>query len=175
MAHRQRKQLLDEDGPWYDRESILLGSDQKQVQDTQLKWLCVLGWFFSKFQYLCVINGCACVHAKSLQLCPTLCNPVNCSLPGSSVYGFSRQEYWSGLPCPPPGDLPNPGIKPASLCLLHWQAGSWPLVPPGKPLPNPAQLQNPDCSQTPQPSLWALALAHSRRSVNTLKERIGIH
>ena len=115
VAHRQRKQLLDEDGPWYDRESILLGSDQKQVQDTQLKWLCVLGWFFSKFQYLCVINGCACVHAKSLQLCPTLCNPVNCSLPGSSVYGFSRQEYWSGLPCPPPGDLPNPGIKPAAL------------------------------------------------------------
>ena len=29
--------------------------------------------------------------------------------------GFSRQEYWSGLPCPPPGDLPNPGIKPMSL------------------------------------------------------------
>ena len=29
--------------------------------------------------------------------------------------GFSRQEYWSGLPCPPPGDLPNPGTKPASL------------------------------------------------------------
>ena len=29
--------------------------------------------------------------------------------------GFSRQEYWSGLPCPPPGDLPNPGIKPTSL------------------------------------------------------------
>ena len=29
--------------------------------------------------------------------------------------GFSRQEYWSGLPCPPPGDLPNPGIKPRSL------------------------------------------------------------
>ena len=30
---------------------------------------------------------------------------------------FSRQEYWSGLPCPPPGDLPNPGIKLLSLCL----------------------------------------------------------
>ena len=29
--------------------------------------------------------------------------------------GFSRQEYWSGLPCPPPGDLPNPGMEPASL------------------------------------------------------------
>ena len=31
--------------------------------------------------------------------------------------GFSRQEYWSGLPCPPPGDLPNPGIKPKSFAL----------------------------------------------------------
>ena len=39
--------------------------------------------------------------------------------------GFSRQEYWRGLPCPPPGDLPDPGITSASL--LHWQAGSLPL------------------------------------------------
>ena len=37
--------------------------------------------------------------------------------------GCSRQEYWSGLPCPPPGDLLNPGIKLASLILLRWQAG----------------------------------------------------
>ena len=43
--------------------------------------------------------------------------------------GFSRQEYWSGLPCPPPGDLPNPRIKPTPLFLLHWQAGS---LPPGR-------------------------------------------
>ena len=48
--------------------------------------------------------------------------------------GFSRHEYWSGLPCPPPGDLPHPGIKPA-LCILHWQAGTLPLAPPGKPNP----------------------------------------
>ena len=47
---------------------------------------------------------------------------------------FSRQEYWSGLPCPPPGDLPDLGIKPCLLCLLHWQTGSSPLAPPGKPL-----------------------------------------
>ena len=40
---------------------------------------------------------------------------------------FSRQEYWSRLPFPPPGELPNPGIKPASLCLLHWQEDSLPL------------------------------------------------
>ena len=44
--------------------------------------------------------------------------------------GFSRQEYWSGLPCPPPGDLPNPGIKPRSPRL---QADSLPSEPPGKP------------------------------------------
>ena len=41
---------------------------------------------------------------------------------------FSRQEYWSGWPFPPPGDLPEPGIEPCLLCLLHWQADSLPLV-----------------------------------------------
>ena len=51
--------------------------------------------------------------------------------------GFSRQEYWSGLPCPPPGDLPDPGIKPESPSLLHWQVGSLQLVPPGKPRDSP--------------------------------------
>ena len=39
------------------------------------------------------------------------------SLPGSSVMGFSRQEYWSVLPFPSPGDLPDPGIEPRSLAL----------------------------------------------------------
>ena len=46
--------------------------------------------------------------------------------------GFSRQQYWSGLPSLPPGD-PDPRIKPAYLCLWHSQAGSLPLAPPGKP------------------------------------------
>ena len=46
--------------------------------------------------------------------------------------GFSRQEYGSGLPCPPPRDLSDPRIKPVSLMLLHWQAGSLPLALPGK-------------------------------------------
>ena len=40
------------------------------------------------------------------------CDPVDCSLPGSSVHGFSRQEYSSGLPFPSPGDPPNPGVEP---------------------------------------------------------------
>ena len=47
---------------------------------------------------------------------------------------FPRQEYWSGLLFPPPGDLPDPGIEPVSTYIyLHWQVGSLPLVPPGKP------------------------------------------
>jgi len=44
--------------------------------------------------------------------------------------GFSRQEYWSGFPCPPPRDLPNPGIEPMSPAL---QADSLPSEPLGKP------------------------------------------
>ena len=45
--------------------------------------------------------------------------------------GFSRQEYWSGLPCHSPGDLPNPGIEPESPTL---QVDSLPSEPPGKPI-----------------------------------------
>ena len=44
------------------------------------------------------------------------CDPMDCSPPDSSV-GVSRQEYWSGLPCPPPGDLPNPGMETTSPAL----------------------------------------------------------
>ena len=55
------------------------------------------------------------MRAQSLQLCPTLCGPMDCVAHQASLsMGFSRQEYWSGLPRPPP-DLPNPGIKPTSL------------------------------------------------------------
>ena len=54
---------------------------------------------------------------------------LNCP-PGSSVQGFSRQEYWSGLPCPPLGVLPNPGTGPRSTIL---QADSLMSEPPRKP------------------------------------------
>ena len=43
--------------------------------------------------------------------------------------GFSRQEYWGGLPCPPPGDLPNPGIKPRSLALQAYSLPSGHHIP----------------------------------------------
>ena len=55
------------------------------------------------------------LHAQS---CPTLCDPIDCSLPGSSLsMGFSRQDYWSGLPFPSPGDLTDPGTESMSSAL----------------------------------------------------------
>ena len=47
---------------------------------------------------------------------------------------FSRQEYWSGLPFPPPGDLPNPGIKPISPASPAVAGGFFTTEPPGKPV-----------------------------------------
>ena len=69
---------------------------------------------------------CCCLVAKS---CLTLCNPVDCSPPVSSVHGISQAKYWSGLPFPSPRDLPDPGIEPGSPAL---QADSLPSEPPGK-------------------------------------------
>ena len=56
-----------------------------------------------------------CVHVKLLHCVQFFATPwtVACQAPLSM--GFSRQEYWNGLPCPPPGDLPNPGIEPMSI------------------------------------------------------------
>ena len=61
------------------------------------------------------------------QSCLTLCDPMDCSMPGSSVHGI-LPEYWNVLPCPPPGDLPDPGIKPGSPAL---QADYLLSEPPG--------------------------------------------
>ena len=62
--------------------------------------------------WLCPWEGIYSAHGQS---CRTLWDPMDCSPPGSSVHRILQQEYWSGLPCPPPRDLPDPGIKPASL------------------------------------------------------------
>ena len=71
------------------------------------------------------------------QFCLILCDPMNCSLPGSSVHGFTRQEYWNGFPFPPPGDLPDPGInpriEPTSRTSPALAGGFFITEPPGKP------------------------------------------
>ena len=53
------------------------------------------------------------MQAKSLQSCLTLCPPWTVALQAPLSMAFSRQEYWSGLPCPPPENFPDAGIKPA--------------------------------------------------------------
>ena len=73
-----------------------------------------------------------CVCAQLLQLCPTLCDPMDRSPRGSYVHRILQARMLVGS-SPPPRDLPDPGIEPTSLCLLHWQVGSLPLAPPGKP------------------------------------------
>ena len=73
------------------------------------------------------------MHASVVPL--LFATPMDCSLPGSSQsIGFFRQEYWSGLLCPPPGDLPNPGIESASPVAPALQVDSLPTEPPGKPM-----------------------------------------
>ena len=52
---------------------------------------------------------------KFTQSCLTLCDPMDCNLSAPLSMEFSRQEYWSGLPFPSPGDLPNPGIEPMTF------------------------------------------------------------
>ena len=71
--------------------------------------------------------------AKSLQLCLTLCNPMDCSPPGSSVHEDSPGKN-NGVGCHAllQGIFLTQGLNPRLLCLLRWQAGSLPLVPPGK-------------------------------------------
>ena len=88
----------------------------------------------SKKKFLCVcvcVYTCACLVAQS---CLTLCNPMDCSHPGSYASGDfpDKNIDWSGLPCPPPRDLPNPWIKPRSPTL---QADYLPSEPPGKTPP----------------------------------------
>ena len=51
------------------------------------------------------------------QSCPTLCDPSTVAHQAPLFMEFSNQEYWSGLPCPPPGDCPDPGVKPTSPAL----------------------------------------------------------
>ena len=72
---------------------------------------------------------CVCVCVCVTQLCLTLCDPMDCSPPGSLSMEFSRQESWSGLPFPTPGNLLDEGTEPGSPAE---KAESLLSEPPGK-------------------------------------------
>ena len=71
-------------------------------------------WLLDFLKYLYSSFGGGGLVAKS---CPTLATPWTVACQGPLSVGFSRQEYWSGLPFPPPGDLPDPEIEPRSPAL----------------------------------------------------------
>ena len=103
----------------------------KELSDSVL----LSGWpfmFTSADMLRCLFFLCLCTLALShIWLFPTLWI-VACQAP--LPMGFSRQEDWSGLSFPPPGDLPHPGIKPTSLVSPASAGNSLPLVPLGKPI-----------------------------------------
>ena len=74
-------------------------------------------------------HTCVC-RAKLSQSCPTLWAPWTAACQAPLSMGLSRQEHWSGRPCPPPGDRLTQGWN----LLLHWQLGCLPRAPPGKPI-----------------------------------------
>ena len=73
------------------------------------------------------------VCAKSLQLCPILCDSMDCSPPGSSLWGPPGKNTEVGCYSLLQGLFMIHGWNPCLLCLLQWQVGSVPIVPPGKP------------------------------------------
>ena len=77
----------------------------------------------------------SCVHVKSLKSCSTLCDPMDCSLPGSSVHGILQPRILELVVTPSSRGSSQPmGSNPHILTLPNWQAGSLLPAPPGKPL-----------------------------------------
>ena len=77
---------------------------------------------------------CMCaVPAKSLQACLTLCYPIDCSLPDSSVHGIFQARILEQVAIPPAGNLPNPGIEPASSEASVLAGRFFTIKPPRKP------------------------------------------
>ena len=87
-------------------------------------------WIFSHTKQFSDFPDTNCVYLVT-QSCPTLCNPMGCSPPGSSVNGILQARILEWVAMPSSRDLPNPGIKPRSPAL---QADSLLSEPPGKPM-----------------------------------------
>ena len=77
---------------------------------------------------------CVCVCACMLSHVWLFATPWTVACQALLSMGFHRQEYWSGLPCPPPSDFPTQRSNPCILCLLYWQTNSLSLAWSGKPI-----------------------------------------
>ena len=119
------------------RNPVLITSSPHNSSSGQLQWLLQdlevhpLAKWFSQWGILSLLSpGGESLVCLVAQLYLTLATPWTAVCQAPLSIGFSRQEYLSGLPCPAPGDLPNPGIEPRPPAL---QADSLPTEPPGKP------------------------------------------
>ena len=75
---------------------------------------------------------CVCMHAKSLQSCLTLCDPMDCNPPGSSVHEILQARILAWVAIPPPGDLPHPEVEPTSLLSPALAGGLFTTSAPGE-------------------------------------------
>ena len=100
---------------------------QEWIQDCKPCLYTIWGTFFNKHNF---INADVLCYAYSLSHGQLFVTPWSVAHQAPLSMGFPWQEYWSGLPCTPPGDLPNPGIELGSPAL---QADSLPAESPGKP------------------------------------------
>ena len=108
------KNKWSETGPW----KMTLGYPAHSGMAFKDRVLCLLySWTFGSKSPKVKVEVCSVTKS-----CPNLCDPMGCSLLDSSVHKFPRQEYWSSLPFPSSGDLPNLRIKPVSPA---WQADSF--------------------------------------------------
>ena len=81
--------------------------------------------YVDRYIYVCMLSSSSLVRLFA--------TPWTVAHQASLSMGFSRQEYWSGLPCPPPGDLNDPGIESRSAVAPALQVGFFTTEPPGKP------------------------------------------
>ena len=87
-------------------------------------------------QCVCVcvcVCACACTRAQLLSHVQFFVTPSTVAHQAPMFWQFSRQEYWSGLPFPTPGDLPNPGIEPVLFAPSALAGGFFTTEPPWKP------------------------------------------
>ena len=129
----------------------------------------------------------ACVHAKSIQLSPTLCDPADCSQPGSSIHGILQARILEWVVMPPPRDLPNPGIEPTSPVSPALQADALPLNHQGSPHWGVSLLNRQDLMVTPAASAVrflceravriyckTIGIREVTKKVNDLIRRVGV-
>ena len=124
---------------WWLHESTTVAKCHRTIHNVSV-WVSLLYYNCGRFKhwgewdkrYTGHLSTIFVVCAKSLQSCPTLCNPMDYNLPGSSVHGILQARILERAAMPfSRGIFPTQG---SNLHLQHWQVSSLPLAPPGKPI-----------------------------------------